>query len=137
MLMGDFFFREISEQNNFAENNKIPRILVLQGHWVQGRANYLLGEETVKPQEVKWAVCPRSPSWLVADLYLESRSPGSLTLSTLFYQVGAMIDNTGACQISHMTPWIWFPAHLCTEADLAQIPDGLHIAKFCGSFDSI
>lgn len=53
MLMGDFFFCEISEQNNFAENNKIPRILVLQGPWVQGRANYLLGEETVKPQEVK------------------------------------------------------------------------------------
>lgn len=34
MLMDAFFSREVSEQNNFAENNKIPRILVLQGPWV-------------------------------------------------------------------------------------------------------
>lgn len=51
--LDDNFFHEVSEQNKFAEHNKVLRILELKGPWLQGRGNHLIDEQTVKPQEIK------------------------------------------------------------------------------------
>lgn len=91
---------------------------------MQGRGNHLIDEAAVKPQEIKWAVCPGRHSWLVAALYLRSRSPGSLcrALSAPFDQLGATTDNTHAWRIFHRTTWIWLQTYQCTELVFSRFP---------------